>query len=351
MRILYVDDDETSLETVHYFLRHSGHEVQCAHSGREAMDILHARPCRLVITDWEMPEMNGLDLCRAIRSEEFSGYVYIILLTCHNSPEDTVEGLSAGADDFISKPFHPGELAMRVRAGERVLALETRDLAIFSMAALAESRDPETGAHLERVRSYCRALVEQLGRRKNPAYERDGNFVRMIYLTSPLHDLGKVGIPDGVLLKPGRLNDREFEIMKTHAAIGAEALEAALRQFPDTPFLQMARDIALTHHERFDGTGYPGGLSGDAIPLCGRVVALADVYDALTTKRVYKSAFGHEVARSIITEESGSHFDPEIVAAFTDIEERFIEIRERFVDGPASPVGLPEPAGSACARE
>jgi putative two-component system response regulator len=154
----------------------------------------------------------------------------------------------------------------------------------------------------------------------------------LIYLTSPLHDIGKVGIPDCVLLKPGRLNDREFEIMKSHGALGAQTLDAALRQFPGVKFLQMGRDIAASHHVRFDGTGYPQQLGGDAIPLCARIVALADVYDALTSKRVYKEAFDHEFAWSMIVEESGTHFDPEIVNAFKQNESRFVSIRAQFAE-------------------
>jgi len=332
MRILTVDDDDVALEMLNFSLQQAGHEVESAANGREALEVLRSDPCRMVITDWEMPEMNGLELCRAIRAERFSGYVYVILLTCHDSPGETVEGLSAGADDFIGKPFHPDELAVRVRVGERILALETRDVALFAMAKLAESRDPETGAHLERVRGYCRVLLDRLSQRDNPDYHRDAAYGTMIYLTSPLHDIGKIGIPDSVLLKPGRLSDREFEIMKTHTTIGADALNASVEQFPDAAFLRMARDIAITHHEHFDGSGYPAGLVGTGIPLSGRVVALADVYDALTTKRVYKNAFGHEVSRSIIVEESGSHFDPELVAAFIDEEHQFIHIRERFAE-------------------
>ena len=339
MRILFVDDSEVWRETVSEFLSQAGHEVQCVASAREALHVLRETRCRLVITDWEMPEMDGLELCRAIRAEQSSGYVYIIVLTCHDNPEDTVKGLAAGADDFITKPFHAGELAMRVRAGQRVLSLETRDLAMFSMAKLAESRDPETGAHLERVRSYCRALMNELAARGKPEYTRDSDYISMLYLTCPLHDIGKIGIPDGVLLKPGRLSDREFEIMKSHTTVGAEALGAALQQFPDATFLRMARDVAATHHERFDGSGYPAGLAADDIPLCGRVVALADVYDALTSKRAYKTAFDHEVSKSIIVEESGSHFDPEIGEAFLAIEEQFIEIRQQLVD--AGPVPVP----------
>ncbi len=330
MKILIVDDNEVALETLDLALRREGHEVLSAANGREALDVLRAGQVRMVITDWEMPQMDGLELCRAIRAEEHHGYVYIIIVTCHDTTEETIEGISAGADDFIAKPFHPGELGARVRAGQRVLALETRDLAIFSMAKLAESRDPETGAHLERVRSYCRLLVERLAEQRKPGYPRDVDYARMIYLTSPLHDIGKLGVPDCVLLKPGRLSDREFEIMKTHTTVGAETLDGALREFPDASFLRMARDIAVTHHERFDGSGYPAGLAGEDIPLCGRVAALADVYDALTTKRVYKNAFSHEVSKSIIVEESGSHFDPDLVAAFLEMEDRFIEIAQRF---------------------
>jgi len=160
----------------------------------------------------------------------------------------------------------------------------------------------------------------------------DEDFVRLIYLTSPLHDIGKVGIPDSVLLKPGRLSDREFEIMKTHTTIGAETLDAAARQYPGVRYLRLATEIASAHHERFDGSGYPAALSGGDIPLSGRIVALADVYDALTSKRVYKQAFAHEVARSMILEESGKHFDPDCINAFIENEDKFLAVRETFAE-------------------
>jgi len=160
--------------------------------------------------------------------------------------------------------------------------------------------------------------------------EIDAEYLRLLYSTSPLHDIGKVGIPDSVLLKPGRLSDREFEIMKTHSAVGAQTLDAALARFPKTRFLRMARDIAATHHEHYDGSGYPGGLKGDDIPLCGRIVALADVYDALTSKRSYKDAFCHDIARGIIVKDSGTQFDPRVVDAFLAAESAFIAIRDRF---------------------
>lgn len=332
MRILIVDDNKIALLTLQNALVQSGYEVVTASDGQQALAILRGGSCRLVISDWEMPHMDGIELCRAIRSQDLLGYVYVILLTAHNLPEEKVEGLRAGADDFIAKPFNPSELIARVQTAERILSLETRDVAIFAMARLAESRDPETGAHLERVRSYSRVLAQHLSGVEKFRAEINAEYIRLIYLTSPLHDIGKVGIPDCVLLKPGRLSDNEFEIMKTHATLGAETLDAALRQFPGVKFLEMGRDIAASHHERFDGTGYPRGLRGTSIPLCARIVALADVYDALTSKRVYKDAFCHQVARSIIVNESGTQFDPDIVDAFVQNEARFIAIRSQFAE-------------------
>jgi putative two-component system response regulator len=332
MQVLVVDDDDVSLSILENTLEHAGFGVVAVNDGVEALAKLRTGNCQIVITDWDMPRMNGIELCRAIRQAGFASYIYIILLTTHDTSQKTVEGLSAGADDFISKPFDPPELVVRVRNGERVLSLETREMAIFAMAKLAESRDPETGAHLERVRNYCKILAEQLAVDSRYAAQIDGEFVRLLYSTSPLHDIGKVGIPDYVLLKAGKLNDREFALMKTHAELGAQTLTAALDQFPNAMFLRMARDIALTHHERWDGSGYPQGLAGEQIPLCGRIVALADVYDALNSKRTYKEAYCHDVARSIIVESSGSHFDPAIVEGFLACEDKFTAIRQQYSD-------------------
>lgn len=333
MNVLIVDDDPIALGMLGKVLAHEGHDVETASNGRQALDVLRTGETRLVITDWDMPVMDGVQLCREIRTDFFGGYVYVILLTSKDSPEETIEGLGAGADDFVCKPFRPAELIARVQSGERVLSLETRDVAIFALAKLTESRDPETGAHIERVQNYSRVLAQQLASQTKTRHLLDAEYIRLIYQTSPLHDIGKVGIPDSVLLKPGRLSDREFEVMKSHAMIGEQTLDAALKKFPEARFLQMARDIAGAHHERWDGTGYPRGLSGTGIPLAGRIVALADVYDALTTKRVYKDEFSHDMARAIILEESGSHFDPDVVDAFIQAEAQFIAIRERFRDG------------------
>jgi len=331
--ILIVDDDEIDLEMLRKVLTAAGYEVLTASNGWEALEVLRRSSCRLVISDWVMPKMDGLELCRAIREQDFAGYIYVILLTSSNGPEDTVLGMSTGADDFMAKPYNAAELRVRVRAGQRVLSLETRDVAMFAMAKLAESRDPETGAHLERMQAYSRIITQHLLTAGKFPDQIDLEYLHLIHLTSPLHDIGKVGIPDAVLLKPGRLSDREFEIMKTHTTIGAQTLEAALRKFPTARFLQVARDIAASHHERYDGSGYPSGLAGESIPLCGRIVALADVYDALSSRRVYKQAFTHEIARSIVLAEVGTHFDPSVIEAFTRCEARFVEVRDSFPEG------------------
>jgi putative two-component system response regulator len=330
MRILIADDDSISLELLEYALTKEGYEVTTASNGQEALAKVRNEGIRLIISDWDMPELSGVEFCREIRNEDLGGYVYFILLTARNHSSEIVEGLSAGADDFIAKPFNTAELIVRIRSGERILSLETREMAIFALAKLAESRDPETGHHLERVRNYCRALAKHVAAMPKYRDEVTPEYIRLLYQTSPLHDIGKVGIPDYVLLKPGRLSQAEFEIMKKHTILGASTLEAALDRYPEAKFLQIARDIALTHHERYDGSGYPYGIKGDAIPLCGRIVAIADVYDALTSKRVYKAAFEHSEARSIILKDSGTHFDPDMVDAFLAAENEFIAIRERY---------------------
>jgi putative two-component system response regulator len=330
MKVLVVDDDELMVQLLEHTLRRHGHDVASANNGRAAVDRLHAEQFQIVISDWDMPQMTGPELVRAVRAMGGASYVYMILLTSRDDSRDVIEGLNAGADDFVTKPFNPGELAVRVRVAERILALESRDLIIFAMAKLAESRDTDTGAHLDRVRNYARLLATDLGGQQKFARQIDVNYVRLIYLTSPLHDIGKVAIPDCVLLKPTGLSDGEFDMMKQHTTMGAETLDAALREYPEANFLVMAREIALTHHERFDGTGYPGKLKGGQIPLCGRIVALADVYDALTTKRVYKGAFSHAVAKSIILDGKGSHFDPDVVDAFLRCEPQFVETHTRL---------------------
>lgn len=329
MNILVVEDDAVAAELLKSVLTELGHSATLSTDGREALDLIRNGDGSVVISDWEMPGLNGLELCRAIRAEELGRYIYVILLTHRDSKSHLVEGLTAGADEFMSKPFSPDELSIRLSNAERLLTLETRDLVIFALAKLAESRDPETGEHLERVRAYSRTLAADLAGHEDFPGEITPGFVSLIYKTSPLHDIGKVSIPDHVLLKPGRLDDQEFEIMKTHAQAGAETLGRALKQYPSAEFLRMARDIAGCHHERYDGQGYPKGLAGKDIPLSARIFAVADVYDALVSNRVYKAAFTHHVARETILKGNGTQFDPVVIQAFLRCEDEFKRLAGR----------------------
>ena len=327
MKILIVDDDDIALAVAKKVLENDRHEVELAEDGETALEILRRKDIQIVISDWNMPGITGLDLCRFVRSSPAIGYTYIILVTSRSSKQDVVQGLSAGADDFISKPFEPAELLVRIRNAERVLALETTSMMLFSLAKLAESKDTDTGNHLERIRAYAQALAEHISSDPLIRGQVPPHFPELLYQTSPLHDIGKVGIPDYILLKPGSLSDEEWKVMKRHTEIGAETLDACLKLYPSAEYLRIARDIAWAHHERWDGSGYPRGLRGEEIPLCARIVALADVFDALSVKRVYKAAISHDVTRGIILDGRGKHFDPLVVDAFLAIEEQFMEIK------------------------
>lgn len=337
MDILVVDDDPIAMELLVDALRDEGHTVQTAVDGLDAVEKLQSGSTRVMICDWEMPRMNGPELCRHLRANDPGRYVFTIMLTARGHHDDLVEGLRAGADDFLTKPFDPVELSVRLSVAERVTSLETRDLMIFGMAKLAESRDLETGKHLERVRMYCRVLAEEMGRRDQFSSTIDSEFIRNIYMTSPLHDIGKVGVPDAVLLKPGKLTPEEFKVMQTHTTLGAQTLDAALKQFPGVKFLWMAREIAMCHHERFDGTGYPRGLKGEQIPLSARIVSVADVYDALRSKRVYKPAMSHSEASAVIVAGSGTHLDPHVVGAFLAVEHQMNAVAESMNDVEETP--------------
>ena len=337
MRVLAVEDDPDALDLLDNALTHFGYEVTRAANGVEAVEYIREHHYPIIISDWQMPEMSGLELCREVRRRMSSNYTYLMLLTAKSGADNLIAALDAGADEFLTKPFAPHELYARLRVAERILSLESRDVLIFSLAKLTEARDTETGAHLERMRAYCYVLAKQLSRMPKYRGQVDSDFIELLHLTSPLHDIGKVGIADAILLKPGRLTPEEFEIMKQHTVIGGHTLHAAACAFPQAKYLQFARDIALYHHEKYDGSGYPRGLSGDAIPLCARVVAVSDVYDALTSPRVYKPAYSHEVAFDIIRDGRGTHFDPDLVDAFLTSEDEVLAIKASL-DDDACPV-------------
>lgn len=366
--ILIVDDNEDNIFLLSHIIAQGGYEIVKAGGGKEALRIMDSNSSSidLVLLDIMMPDVDGLAVTKILKESPSTKMIPILLITAAtrgDKSEDVARGLDMGADDYMTKPVEKVELLARVRsllraknlqedllvktkqleamndrlelmAEERAIEIMlTRDAAIFGMAKLAESRDPETGAHLERIRNYTRSLAAEL--RNNPKYADviDDEFVLMIYQSSPLHDIGKVGITDSILLKPGRLEPDEFEMMKLHAQIGGDALAATQRwDMTEQNFLSMGREIAYSHHERWDGKGYPKGLKGEEIPLAARIMALADVYDALASKRVYKDPMSHEQTSRIIQEESGKQFDPDIVAAFVRVEQKFRDIHQTHME-------------------
>ncbi len=329
MKVLITDDELVSRKKLEKHVASLGHQVIVATNGKEALSLWTKHRPDFVITDWVMPEMSGIELVREIKRLQGSNYCYVIMITSQSETKDLVTGIEAGADDFLAKPFIKEELTVRIKAGERIIDFESRDIVIFSMACLAEARDNDTGNHLERIRYYSKILAEDLAREEK-LEQLTPIFIDNIFLTSPLHDIGKIGIPDFVLLKPGQLDDKEYKIMQKHTSIGFEALNTAIHKYPNAEYLIMSAEIAYYHHEKYDGSGYPNHLKGDDIPLSARIVALADVYDALVSRRVYKSAMPHDTAKSIIISERGRHFDPRIVDAFLRCEEQFIDILEKY---------------------
>jgi len=258
-------------------------------------------------------------------------------------------------DEFGIMAEHTNEMIRCIR--ERTLELNrTRDVTILTLASLAETRDNETGAHILRTQRYVRALAQHLSINPRFAPELNDETIDLLYKSAPLHDIGKVGIPDAILLKPGKLTDTEFEVMKGHAIIGADALKVAEERLGSNSFLRLAREISLTHHEKWDGSGYPAGLRGEQIPLSGRLMAVADVYDALISKRVYKPAFSHQKAMDIIRAGRGAHFDPDVIDSLDAIEDQFREIARKYSDQTALPIENSPPCmitslqGDQCSR-
>lgn len=367
--VLVVDDAPENLLILAQCLAELYH-VRAAKDGPGALRIAASEPMPdLILLDIVMPDIDGFEVCRRLKSNPATADIPVIFLTGRSLAEDEQRGFALGAVDYISKPISPPVVRARVkthlqlkasadflkdrnrflqqevdRRTEEVRAIQ--DVTVHAFASLAETRDNETGNHIRRTQHYVRILATRLQSHPRFKSELDAGATELLFKSAPLHDIGKVGIPDSVLLKPARLSDREFDMMKEHTVIGAATLDAALAHHPEAEFLRMGRDIALTHHERWDGSGYPQGLSGRNIPLCGRIVALADVYDALSSKRVYKDSFDHDVVRSIIVAESGTHFDPDVVQAFLATEQEFIAIRKQFsavAEGPPAPAPLPAP--------
>ena len=351
--ILIVDDNHDNVFLLDSIITSNGYNTYTAYGGAEALAIIEEKRSELdcVILDLMMPDIDGLQVTKKVKRDKRTKHVPILLLTAKQRDRDEVAvGLDMGAEDYLTKPIEAEELLARVRSIIRAKRLQdeisrvnahleqlveertieimlTRDSAIFGLAKLAEYRDPETGGHLARIKNYVKVLSEEL--RRFPKFEEilTDDYITNMYQSSPLHDIGKVGVPDHILLKPGKLTKEEFEIMKTHTTIGGDALASSERMFGDNSFLSLGRDIAYYHHEKWNGSGYPRGLSGDDIPLPARIMSIADIYDALTSKRIYKDAFPHERTVAMITEESGKALDPFIIKAFINVQDVFQEIR------------------------
>jgi putative two-component system response regulator len=328
--VLVVDDVPTNLDLLVETLKDE-YRVLAALSGREALDIVHSKtPPDIVLLDVMMPRMDGYTVCERIKADLRSRNIPVIFVTARDQEEDQTRGFEVGGVDYITKPVSPAVVLARVRthlalhnqnlALERKVAERSRDLyetrlqIIRRLSVAAEYKDNETGLHIVRMSGYCRALALAAG--------LDEEAADLIHSAAPMHDVGKIGIPDHILSKPAKLAPDEWEIMKTHTTIGAKIIGEH-----DNRLMVMARRIAMTHHERWDGTGYPVGLAGEDIPLEGRIVALADVFDALTSKRPYKEAWTEDEACAHIREQRGRHFDPHLTELFLGNLETLREIR------------------------
>ncbi len=328
LSILLVDDESAQLMLLQMLLVQEGYHVLTASNGQEALELFRKNPdIRLVVTDLNMPVMDGYELIQHIRKEQ-SRYIYMIVLTSNEGKKSVVKALNYGADDFLTKPALNEELQLRIQSGIRLLRLESHDELILSMAKLAEYRSEETGYHLERVQRYAWLLAKDIAE-NFPKFEMSMSFAEEISQVTPLHDIGKVATPDHILHKPGKLTDSEFEIMKDHAAIGGKMLLDIYAK-TGSHYLKTASDVAMYHHEKFNGKGYPEGLKGDDIPVSARIMALADIYDAMTSKRCYKDEFSHDKVKTIIVEERGSHLDPDVVDSFLRLETQWLAIKEQF---------------------
>jgi putative two-component system response regulator len=357
--VLVVDDTPENIAVINGLLK-DHYKMRLANSGERALKLATTLPLPdLVLLDIMMPGMDGLEVCRRLKSDPLTADIPVIFLTAKTEVEDEEQGFAVGAVDYITKPISPPIVMARVKTHltlkaaadflrDKNVYLENevvrrthevqvvQDVTIMAMASLAETRDNETGNHIRRTQNYVRALAKKLASHPRFAATLDDATIEMLHKSAPLHDIGKVGIPDSVLLKPGKLTPEEFEVMKTHTTLGRDAILAA-EKLIDAPssFLRLAREIATYHQEKWDGSGYPEGLAGEAIPFSARLMAIADVYDALISQRVYKPPLPREKAVAIIREGSGRHFDPDMVNAFLEVEAEFAAIAERFADSEA----------------
>jgi putative two-component system response regulator len=354
--ILVVDDTLDNLTLMSGLLKDL-YKVKIANSGEKALKFVQSdNPPDLILLDIMMPGLSGYDVCKILKDDPATRSIPIIFLTAMTATEDETKGLEMGAADFITKPINPpivlarvaGQLQVKAAAdflkdqnvylesevtkrGRELAAIQ--DVTILAMASLAETRDNDTGNHIRRTQHYLKLLANHLKNHPNFRGFLNERTIDMLFKSAPLHDIGKVGIPDRILLKPGRFEPHEFEIMKTHCKLGRDAIQHAEDQLGlEVEFLKYAKEIAYYHQEKWDGSGYPEGLAGEAIPISARLMAVADVYDALISRRVYKQGMPHEKAVGIIAEGRGSHFDADIVDAFLALTGEFQAVALRYAD-------------------
>src|SRR5450830_263447 len=341
--VLVVDDLPDNLTVLGELLQ-TLYRVRVANSGPAALRLAASSPRPdLILLDVMMPGMDGLEVLRRLQADPLTRDIPVLFVTAMDDTADEAQGLSLGALDYITKPLRPPVVMARVKTQLELKhardLLSDRNTSLEAEVArrMAETRDPETGNHLLRTQGYVRLLATHLAAHPRFVAELDADTIERIAKSAPLHDIGKVGIPDHVLLKPGKLTPEEWLLMKTHALLGAQAIERAEQDLvdeggPPIDFLACAKQIARHHHERWDGSGYPDGLAGDAIPVAARLMALADVFDALISRRVYKPPFAFEVARDMILAEAGRHFDPDVAAAFAARFDEFCAVADRHAD-------------------
>jgi putative two-component system response regulator len=348
--ILIVDDDPVQLNTVVSILQKNYNCVPIT-SGKTALKFLETRTADLILLDFNMPDLSGIEVLKVIQETEHTAQIPVIFLTGVDDTEGEVSALRMGAVDYIVKPIRPAVLLTRVKAQlelsrhhkdlEYLIAERTNELwhanerlkrredsTLSLLARITDMRDEDTGGHILRTTGYTEIIVNAL--RSDPAhpagYELSEEEAQSIIKCAKLHDLGKIAIPDNILLKPAKLTPEEFEVIKKHPVYGERFFSDFIKSDSDDPFLETAREITYSHHEKWNGTGYPRGLSGADIPLSGRIVAVADVYDALVSERPYKKPFTHEKAAEIIISDSGKHFDPHLVEIFAAHQPEFIEV-------------------------
>jgi putative two-component system response regulator len=344
--ILIVDDTPANLQVLTGMLDDRGYLTRPVTSGRMALLAARKDPPDLVLLDITMPEMDGYEVCARLKADETLKDIPVIFISALHETLDKVKGFGVGGVDYVTKPFQFEEVHARVATHLKLHALqrameslnrrlsalvqaqvreisESQMATIFAMAKLAESRDSGTGRHLERVQILCKLLAVGLAESPREAATITPAYVENIFHAAPLHDIGKVAIPDSILLKESRLTPEEFEVMKTHTSVGAATLGAVWQRYCGNAFLSMGIAIARSHHETWNGTGYPDGLSGEAIPLAARIMAIADVYDALRSNRCYKAALPHDESCRQILAAGGTHFDPVVVACFRELQQAF----------------------------